>query len=228
MCGNQERVCYLAWHCCTINCVKSSRFERPPFRNKLCFHHEYINLCLFIYLFVPDVSFGMLSSSYILLFSRKTWIWEPLPTKGAKQIEVMQSHPGTAERTGFCCSRALLAPSPSFQSWDHRIITIITPPCCPSSASPPPALHPWLRQRASRAWVSVLFLQLFVNLCVALGRKEKLNSFVKPLGNAWHSLSPSHSLLFSSWRDLWCCCDFSVSWKQMLITIPKRKKKIPY
>lgn len=50
VCGNQERVCYLAWHCYAINCVKSSRFERPPFRNKLYFPHEYINLPLFIYL----------------------------------------------------------------------------------------------------------------------------------------------------------------------------------
>lgn len=66
-------------------------------------------------------------------------MWEPLPTKGAKQMKVMQSHPGTAERTGFYCSRALLVSSPSLQIWGHRIITphpSLLPFLCLSSSNP--------------------------------------------------------------------------------------------
>lgn len=195
VCGNQERVCYLAWHCYAINCVKSSRFERPPFRNKLHFPHEYINLPLFIYL-----------SQMFLLGGFPPLIFRYSPGKPESESLYLPREPSRwrscshtqpwQKKLFFVAAELSILAGLGLQNNHHN-----------HSSSIPAALplrlllqhlRPWLRQAAPSAWVSVLFLQVFVNLCVSLGGKKNINSSLKPLGNAWHSLSPSHSLFFGS------------------------------
>lgn len=169
VCGNQERACYLAWHCYAINCVKSSRFERPPFRNKPFFPHEYINLPLFIYL----------SQMFLLGGSPLTFRYSPgkpespyLPREPSRWKSCR--HTQVPQKKQFFVCRGLLALSPPLQCWGCKILPIITPHpsllsfLCLSSSLPAPLAH------RDCVWVFwLLFPQLFVNLWVSLWGKKK-------------------------------------------------------